>query len=134
MLDPPAKLTLERCRAAQTVNKTSETYDNITNAIDLWHFRQGQPPNSPNENMHWHVAPAAEGEKTQRLLATDCIQRSGFDRTGPFQHGIRDFSKNVGTFSQPALPEGVKCTPMPPTLLEVEQNAAFFGGASTFGA
>lgn len=118
-----------------TVNKTSETYDGIADAVDLWHFRQGNPPMQPNENMHWHVAPLAKGAKTQQLLATDCIQKSGMDRKGPLQHGVRDFSKNFGAFAQPALPKGVKCTQMPPKKVEAwhTQNVEFFGAAAIFG-
>ena len=92
-----------------TLNKT-ETYDGIKNVGDYWHFRQGNPPSRPNENMHWHIAPAAKGAKTSALLATDCIQRSGMQRTGPWQHGVRDFSKNwTPEFSQPAIPKRVNC-------------------------
>lgn len=118
-----------------TVNKTSETYDGIANAVDLWHFRQGNPPNIPNENMHWHVSPLAKGAKTQQMLATDCIQKSGIDRSGPLQHGVRDFSKNVGAFKQPALPKGITCTQIPPKKAEAwhSQNVEFFGAAAVFG-
>ena len=112
-------------------NKT-ETYDGFKNATDLWHFRQGNPPHVPNEFMHWHVAPAVTGQAAQALLATECIQRSGFDRTGPWQHGVRDFHLNYGAFSQPELPAGIKCTQMPPKSIEgwQSENAKFFGDVS----
>lgn len=118
-----------------TLNKT-ETYDGFVNASDLWHFRQGKPPNVPNEYMHWHVAPKADGEKMRELLATACIQRSGFDRKGPWQSGMRDFSKNYQyKFTQPELPKGIKCDPIPPKKIEAwhSQNAEFFGAAAIFG-
>jgi len=96
-----------------TLNKT-ETYDNIPGCSDYWHFRQGHPPQRPNENMHWHLGPV-DG-KASPLLATDCIQRSGTDRKGPLQHGVRDMSKNYGPFdvAKSALPADVVCTAMPP--------------------
>ena len=119
-----------------SVNKT-ETFDGVKGVTNLWHFRQGNPPHIPDEEMHWHVAPAAKGEKAQQLMATECIQRSGFDRSGPWQHGVRDFSKNYKfKFSQPALPKGVKCTPMAPKAVEAwhSENVEFFGPAAVFGA
>ena len=37
------------------------SFPNIT---PLWSLPpQGKPPNVPNEYMHWHVAPKADGEK-----------------------------------------------------------------------
>ena len=77
------------------LNKT-ETYDGIKGASDFSHFRAGNPPRLPNEYMHWHAAPAAKGAATVQMLATDCIQKSGSQRTGPWQHGVRDYSKNYG--------------------------------------
>ena len=91
------------------LNKT-ETYDNVTGAMDYWHFRKGNPPSIPNEEMHWHLAPKVKTAPGSALLATDCVQPSGLDRKGPIQHGVRDFSKGYAPFDEEALPSGVVCT------------------------
>ena len=84
--------------------------------------------------MHWYISPAVKGEKNQAMLATDCVQKSGMDRTGPIQHGVRDFTKNYKySFSQPDLPKGIKCSQMPPPSAPHSQNVEFFGEASVYG-
>jgi len=118
------------------VNKTGLSIDSLKNVTDYWHFRQGQPPNIPNENMHWLIAPSIPNEKKQAMIATDCVQRSGMDRKGALQHGVRDFSKNYKyAFSQPILPAGIKCTPMAPPAVETagSQNEEFFGSRAVYG-
>ena len=80
--------------------------------------------------MHWHVAPPVAGQKEQQMLATECIQRSGFDRKGPWQHGVRDYSQNyVPSFSQPDLPAGIKCEPLPPSA----PKKGLFGSSDLYG-
>jgi len=71
-----------------SLNQTTSA-DGFKKVDDYWHFRQGNPPNIPNENMHWLVAPAAKGEKTQQMLRTSCVQHSGIDRKGPIQSGSK---------------------------------------------
>ena len=94
------------------LNKT-ETYDGIKGASDFSNFRPSpHPPNYPSEYMHWHAAPAAKGAATVQMLATDCTQKSGSQRTGPWQHGVRDYSKNYGacTFTLVLWPNDFACT------------------------
>ena len=116
-----------------SLNQT-KTVDGIDKVEDWWHFRPGNPPNTPNEYMHWDVAPTAKGEPARALLRTQCIQRSGFDRKGPWQSGARDFSKNyVAEFSQPdmaTLLKGVTCTAIPPN--EEFDAEAFFAHDAMF--
>lgn len=93
-----------------TLNAT-DTFDGIDGCSNFENFRPGNPPNIPNEYMHWHAAPLAKGASAQQMLATDCIQRSGTDRTGPWMHGMRDYSKNFSPkFVEGELPKDVVCT------------------------
>lgn len=114
----------------------THTVDGIDNVEDFMNFRQGSPPNIPNEWMHWSVAPTVKSEPARALLRTDCVQRSGMDRKGPLQSGSRDFSKNYAyAFTEAEVPKGITCTQMAPHADDAihSQNVEFFGPVSVFG-
>lgn len=112
--DAPTNMpyTMVKIDDEATLNAT-ETYDGISGAENWYNARPAKQSGIfvlPAEDMHWHITPSQDNNDLQRLLATECIQPSGDDRTGPLQHGIRDFSDSFSPFSERTIPHSIECT------------------------